>query len=176
MTSLGAVSSGQISDVMKVSINNKNCSRGGFRCSCHTLRGLCGCVCEGSLQPQLRKDWDVILYKSHINTSQTNCLGPCSLSLHYTCINIYLYICIYFHRALTAETSTNILPHQLLCSSHYSEFQDKERPGKRCIWLAPEWTERGRWMNHVHELRAHFSWHSGFSSLMALWFILSQRF
>lgn len=112
------------------------------------------CVCEGSLQPQLRRN-DVILCKSHINTTQTYCLGPGSLSLHYGCINIYIYLCIFFHRTLTAEPSTNILPYQLLCSSHYSEFQGKESPGKRCIWLAPwmDGKEKGK-MNHVHEAQS----------------------
>ena len=41
-----------------------------------------------------------------------------------------------------AEPSTNILTHHILCSSHYSEFQAKERQAKRWIWLAPEWMER----------------------------------
>ena len=42
-------------------------------------------------------------------------------------------------------------------------------------WPLNGWKGKGK-MNHIHELTAQFSWHSGFSSLMTLWFILNQRF
>lgn len=75
-----------------------------------------------------------------------------------------------------AKPFTNILSHQLLSSSHYFEFQGKERPGKSWIWLAANgWKRKGK-MNHTMNLQLSFHGMQVFSSLMTLWFILNQRF
>lgn len=53
---------------------------------------MCACVWGISPSPANKKWRDVILCKSHINTTQAYCLGSGFLSLHSTYLYMYVYI------------------------------------------------------------------------------------